>query len=78
MHQLKIKNGKRHFLEKLNELILNYNDRNLMIGGDFNICLNRDLDKNWWLSQNQISILNNLNNLIEDISLVDIWHLRNI
>ena len=65
------------FFENLNELILNYSDRNLMIGGDFNVCLNPDLDKKGGCCETRSSYCKNLNNLIEDISLVDIWRLRN-
>ena len=49
-----------------------------MIGVDFNVCLNPDLDKKKLVvceSRSQYS--KNLNNLIEDISLVNIWCIRN-
>ena len=78
MHQQKIKKIEQdNFFENLNELILRYSDRNLMIGGDFNVCLIPDLDKKGGCCKTRSSYCKNLNNLIEDISLVDIWRLRN-
>ena len=47
------------FLKNLRELIHDYSDKNLLIGGDYNICLDSKLDKNGgkqWSAHHTIQI----------------------
>ena len=65
------------FLEKLRELMVKYSDKNILLGGDFNICLDLKLDKNGGKIIQNSSYRTNLIHFMEEYSLVDIWRLRN-
>ena len=66
-----------NFLTYLHTIIDNCSDKKLMIGGDFNICLNPSKDKLGGRSEEQTSYCKNLMNLLDEYSLIDIWRLRN-
>ena len=65
------------FLGYLNLVIDNYSDKNIILGGDFNVCLDPVLDKLGGRSEVKSEYCKNLENFIEEFSLVDIWRLRN-
>ena len=65
------------FLKDLHELIENYSEKNLLIGGDFNVYLNPKCDKRGGVAESQSDYSKNLQGLITEFNLVDIWRLRN-
>ena len=65
------------FLKQVIECLEKYNDKNVIIGGDFNICLNNNLDKRGGKKENASKSSNFLNSLIEEYNLSDIWRIRN-
>ena len=67
-----------NFLNYLHSTIEKYSDKNLIIGGDFNVCLNPELDKIGGRYEVQSNYCKKLINLLEEYSLIDIWRLRNL
>ena len=65
------------FLSKLKEIVEKHSDKPLIIGGDFNTCLNPDLDKKGGTLEQISSYQSSLLNFIDEFSLVDIWGIRN-
>ena len=65
------------FLSKLKEIVEKHSDKPLIIGGDFNTCLNPDLDKKGGTLEQISSYHSSLLNFIDEFSLVDIWRIRN-
>jgi len=65
------------FLNNIKTIIEEYSDNNLIIGGDFNTCLNSNLDKKGGRPENQSSYTNNILSFCEEYSLIDVWRLRN-
>ena len=61
----------------LHELILMYSDKNLLIGGDFNVCLNPDIDKKGDSLEKESQYCTNLLNFMNEFTLTDIWGIRN-
>ena len=70
--------GQNDFIEKLNSLVEEYSDKPLIIGGDFNICLNLKLDKKGGVTEEISSYRNKVLDLMEEFDLVDIWRHRNL
>lgn len=61
--------------EKMEEL----ESENILLGGDFNVCMNNDMDcSNINTSYPDSMYLAALDNLIEEIKLCDIWRIRNV
>ena len=65
------------FLNYLHTIIDKYSDKRVMIGGDFNVCLNPSKDKLGGRVEEQSPYCKNLINLLEEYSLIDIWRIRN-
>ena len=65
------------FLSKLKEIVEKHSDKPLIIGGDFNTCLNPDLDKKGGTLEQISSYQSSLLNFIDEFSLLDIWRIRN-
>ena len=65
------------FFSKLKEIVEKHSDKPLIIGGDFNTCLNPDLDKKGGTLEQISSYQSSLLNFIYEFSLVDIWRIRN-
>ena len=65
------------FLEDLCRNLENYDGSNLVIGGDFNMTLNPELDKNGKRDDERTSVYRtNLLNMINDLDLIEIWRNR--
>ena len=66
------------FITYLNSIIETYSDKNMLIGGgDFNVCIDPELDKYGSKPENRSCCCKNLINFIDQYSLIDIWRLRN-
>ena len=65
------------FYTSLYELIDFYSDKNIIIGGDLNTYLNIKIDKKGGQIEKQSTFSQNINNLCEEFSLIDIWRMRN-
>ena len=61
-------------LEKLKNVIENFSDKNLIIGGDFNCCLDPLIDKRGGKIE---SVSWDMQTFISDLDLCDIWRVRN-
>ena len=70
-------NGQNKFLLELKEIIELHSDENLIIGGDFNTCIDPNKDKKGGKEEKQTSYTNNLVSICEEYSLVDLWRVRN-
>ena len=66
-----------NFLNNLRQIIEENGDKTLLIGGDFNTYLNHNLDKKGGKQEFMQAYTKNLNSLIEEFNLTDIWRARN-
>ena len=64
-------------MKLLKDYLEKYSDKNILIGGDFNICLNYSLDKRGGKTENTSKCTNFINNLVEEYNLSDIWRIQN-
>jgi len=65
------------FLQDIDELLRNYVDRNLIIGGDFNTYLDKKLDKHGGLYDDISNYANQLIEFNSEYNLIDIWRVLN-
>ena len=61
------------FLKALSDKLQDYQDHNIIIGGDFNVCLNPELDKKGGTIENTSVYANSVVALQEELNLMDIW-----
>ena len=61
------------FFSELHELLCNYGEEPYILGGDFNIILNPNLDNFPRLIQNHLNCYNATQNIISGFELVDVW-----
>jgi exonuclease III len=64
-------------LNELLQILLSLNNHNLLIGGDFNVCLDPKIDKKGGTLEIRSEYNKQLLYLIQEYSLVDIWRIRN-
>ena len=64
------------FLEKLRKQLENYLDRDLIIGGDFNACINPEIDKSGGTKESQSLYAKEIESLQEEFNLCDVWRIR--
>ena len=69
--------GQNNFYDYLNEIVESYSDKNIIIGGDLNTYLNNKMDKKGGRIEKQSLFSENINNLCNEFSLIDIWRIRN-
>lgn len=67
----------KHFLDTLQNLIVDNNNETLIIGGDFNVVLNSEIDKLNGKDNTNKQSTHRLNNILENNDLHDIWRLSN-
>ena len=65
------------FIEFVQERLLEYSDKNLLIGGDFNICLDPAIDKKGGKHEKQSKCAKKLLDIMEEYNLIDIWRFLN-
>ena len=65
------------FYTSLYNIIDRYSDKSIIIGGDLNTYLNIEKDKKGGKQEKQSPFAENLENLCEEFSLLDIWRVRN-
>ena len=64
-------------LESIREQFLNFIDRNLVIAGDFNVCLDPNMDKRGGLKIPKSKYAESLESLMEELNIGDIWRILN-
>ena len=64
-------------LENIMALVNNYSDENVILGGDFNVCLNPEIDKIGGKTEKQSDYALKLLDYMDEMDLVDIWRKRN-
>jgi exonuclease III len=64
------------FLDKLKEMLAPYIGRDVIIGGDYNICQFPELDKKGGKLENQLPFAKDVISFKDEFELVDIWRLR--
>lgn len=67
----------RKTLLKLQEIISDHVDSSLIIGGDFNCCLNPKLDKRGGRLEKPSTYVNDIKEMNEQLELIDVWRTRN-
>ena len=70
-------NDQLQFIQELQTSLIEYIDKNLIIGGDFNTYLNPKLDKKGYPKDSQSTYTTSLTELMEVYNLVDIWRVLN-
>ena len=65
------------FFEYLKNQLDNYSDQNIILGGDFNICLDLNVDKIGGLTEKESLYAKNFKLFMKETDLVDIWCIRN-
>ena len=65
------------FLDFLAEKLNTFVDRNIIIGGDFNICINPAIDKKGGKIEQQTKSAKSIINLLENFNLADVWRILN-
>ena len=65
------------FSDNLSDIIEQNSGTPLIIGGDFNTCLNPNMDTKGGSIESESNYKNKLLDLAEEYDLVDIWRLRN-
>ena len=66
-----------NFLSNLRDALYNYSDKALIIGGDFNACLDPTLDKKGGKLEKRSVYSEHILGLTEELSLIDIRYLAN-
>lgn len=65
------------FLQQLQAFLIDFQERNLLLGGDFNTCLDPTLDKKGGKFEKVSDYGKQLSALLEDFNLTDVWRLVN-
>ena len=65
------------FIEFVQERLFEYSEKNLLLGGDFNICLQAAIDKKGGRAEKQSKCAEKLTDIMEEYNLIDIWRLLN-
>ena len=65
------------FLNFLYESLLDYGDKNIILGGDFNVCLNPLLDKKGGVKEDISKYATSLYEMMEEFNLIDAWRIIN-
>ncbi len=66
----------KQFLINLREILVEYVDKDILIGGDFNVCINPELDKKGGTVEAQSDYSKDVVSLMEELELTDIWRQR--
>ena len=70
-------NEQMAFLNFISERLEEYIDKNIILGGDFNVCLNQDLDKTGGKQNTYSNYANALVDFKDQFDLIDIWRVTN-
>ena len=65
------------FLTLLRNHLENHLDKELILGGDFNVCIDPDIDKTGGTEENQSVYAKEIVSLQEEFGLSDVWRVRN-
>ena len=65
------------FFEYIADKLNAYADKNIVIGGDFNVCLNPKLDKKGGKQEKQSKSALSIISLLENFNLTDVWRVLN-
>lgn len=60
-------------VNKLKEMLIDFQDKSLIVGGDFNICQNPDLDKIGGINENKSKAAQEMETFKTDFNLIDLW-----
>ena len=68
-----------HFFRNINNIIqrVNKDCNNIIVGGDMNILINVELDRDGGNPRYNVNVMNQVYNFLESRDLIDIWRLRN-
>ena len=65
------------FVQQISSMLDAHRDKNIVIGGDFNICQDTTLDKNTVSNETMSLAAKSIQNLKDDFNLIDIWRVLN-
>ena len=67
----------KQFITTLKEKLTSYQEGNLIIAGDFNVCLNPTVDKSGGRNETPSDYAKLMISFMEEFDLIDIWRIRN-
>ena len=70
-------NEQLKFLDTMCIHLHEFGDKNVMIGGDFNVCLNPDIDKQGGTIEDKSRYALTLEHIMEEFNLGDVWRITN-
>ena len=65
------------FLDFVHETLQRYSDKNLFIGGDFNTCIDPNIDKKGGTFEKPSKTSEKLLSFMDDYNLIDVWRFLN-
>jgi hypothetical protein len=65
------------FIDYVRDSIFEFGDKNIVLGGDFNVCLNPSIDKCGGSNESKSAYAHQVEDLCEQTNLCDIWRTRN-
>ncbi len=71
------KNAQLDFIKYIQQILLEYMDKHIMLGGDFNICLQPEIDKKGGTLEKQSESAVVLESIMDEFNLIDVWRLYN-
>ena len=71
------KEEQKDFFIYIHDILIEYMDRHLLVGGDFNICLQPEIDKKGGILEKQSDNALMIETLAEELDLVDVWRILN-
>ena len=66
----------QQFINRVRNILKPYIDRNIILGGDFNICQHPEIDKKGGTVEQQSKFAKEIISFQEEFELVDVWRLR--
>ena len=69
--------SQREFLVFVHEQIVDYMEKHILLGGDFNVCLQPEIDKKGGILEKQSDSANIIETMMEEFDLIDVWRLFN-
>ena len=70
-------NLQKDFFQFVHKTVSEYADKNIILGGDFNVCLNPNIDKKGGSKESTSQSAELIQTIMEDLNLIDVWRCLN-